>query len=411
MKYFRGIVAPCRESNPAQGAPTIRGEPQFAALQNPLTAPPTLYSGVDIFGTTQFSFPVIFDSGASGNLLSNFSQTTLHVPLTGETYSDVGIGGTEIFNVTPGTRLLLAPNSVGEAGADDITNFTAIGNYKFQAKQQDVNVGGFDMPFDIVGTPVLNQKVMHVVPNTTEFHTDGPYIDYMHSELLNTMPTKLASKGVFKIPLKYKNFVTLTSPPVTVDTNPTIQNVQVIDPRKPGNQQSAAQDWLLDTGGSVTIIGRNYATSIGINLATETPTTTVDVFGVGNVQRTLNGYVVQQLRIPLGNGDTLVYDNATVFVPADANTLPADLGGILGVNLLAPAFSMIDPNLGTPSDITASRYSDWYLDGPGHQLVLVDPNSTYAPTPEPTACVWLGAALVLMARCRRSRAITRCGLP
>jgi hypothetical protein len=98
----------------------------------------------------------------------------------------------------------------------------------------------------------------------------------------------------------------------------------------------------------------------------------------------------------------------TVYVPADTTTLPADLGGILGVNNFAPAFddvNVVDPNTGLPI-LTPSRYSDWYFDGPNSQLVLVDPTSDFVGSiPEPaTGLLLIGGASLWLRRRRRTAA-------
>lgn len=380
-----------------------------AAAFAPPTSPTNYYTASS--DPSSISIPVFFDTGASGNLLSQTNSSDLGIPLTGETYQDQGIGGVETFNVSAPTVLGIAPSqSIVDGTSDDPPSMTNYGTFKFQVRQQDQTdpIFGQPLPFDIVGTPVLRNTVLHVQPNTIDvdiFQTLTAQI--MHSELLNQMPTNLPSKGVFRIPVQWKNYLTpqqLTGP-VTVGQNPAIENVQIIDHRDPANAQTAPQEWLLDTGGSVTIIGRDYATAVGINLATETPVNTVTVFGIGSEQRTLNGYKIDELKIPLANGDSLVYTNMTVYVPADTDTLPADIGGILGVNNFAPAFENIDPNTGLPSDELPSRYSDWYFDGPDSQLVLVDPNSQFVGSvPEPTTAVMVLGAAGLFVRRRRPRA-------
>ena len=365
----------------------------FAALADPST-PTTYYTD-----GTDFSFPIFYDSGASGNLLSQFSSSTLNVPLTNESYSDVGIGGTEVFNVSQPTALALALSSA--PNPDDPAEYSSFGTYKFQVKKQDVMVDGvFAAPFDVIGTPTLRSRVMHVQPNQIDFSS---LTDMMHTEFLASMPTKaqLPAKGVFHIPIQYKNFVN-GAQPVTTESNPVIEGVKIQDIRKPSNQQSAPHEWLLDTGGSVTIIGRNYAAEVGIDLANETPVNTVTVYGVGNDQRTLNGYQIDHLDIPMANGDDLVYDNMIVYVPADNNTLPADIGGIFGVNNLSPSFESVDPTTGLPDQVD-SRYSDWYLNSPGNELVLVDPNSNFVGSvPEPVFGVALMGGVLMLRRRRRA---------
>ncbi|KKL15924.1 hypothetical protein LCGC14_2500740, partial [marine sediment metagenome] len=68
----------------------------------------------------KFSFPVILDTGASGSLLSEYMAggDMLDIPLTGETYQDVGIGGIETFNVSRPTGLLYASGAIGEPASE-----------------------------------------------------------------------------------------------------------------------------------------------------------------------------------------------------------------------------------------------------------------------------------------------------
>lgn len=382
-----------------------------AAAFAPPNSPTNYYTAIDpLSGDVSISIPVFFDTGASGNVLSQSNSSAFGIPLSGEHYQDQGIGGLETFNVSQPTVLGIAPSSTIVNGtSDDPASMTNYGTYKFQVRQQDPvdPTLGLPLPFDIVGTPVLRNTVMHVQPNTIDLDITQTFTaQIMHSELLTSMPTNLPSKGVFRIPVKWTNYLTPAQQtgPVTVGENPAIEGVQIIDGRKPASQQSAPQPWLLDTGGSVTIIGRDYATSVGINLDTETPVNEVTVFGIGDSQRTLNGYRVDELKIPMANGDDLIYTNMIVYVPADADSLPGDIGGILGVNNFAPAFETIDPNTGLPGDELPSRYSDWYFDGPNSQLVLVDPNSNFVGSvPEPAAGLLLiGGASLWLRRRRRT---------
>jgi hypothetical protein len=158
-----------------------------------------------------------------------------------------------------------------------------------------------------------------------------------------------------------------------------VPNVRVIDDRKPLNQQSSPSDWLFDTGASTTIIGTELAESMGIDLANEIPVGTVKVEGVGGRQRQLKGYRIDELIFPMINGDDLIFEDAIVFVP-EVGALPADLPGIVGMNLFAPAFSEQD-RIGLPTDTSPSRFSDWYVDSINGVLSLVDPGSSYVATP------------------------------
>ena len=166
------------------------------------------------------------------------------------------------------------------------------------------------------------------------------------------------TSGALHVPLSYQNFVTGSVPPST-STNPTIAGVRVVNSRKPTSQQSAPSNWLFDSGAAVTMVGRDLATAIGINLNTETPVATTTIMGIGGDIRTINGYQVQKLVIPLTGGDQLVFNNIVVFVPG-AGDLPADLPGIFGMNLINKSFSGMD-ELGNPLNLTNSPFNDWYV--------------------------------------------------
>ena len=136
-----------------------------------------------------------------------------------------------------------------------------------------------------------------------------------------------------------------------VDTanNPTIPGVEVIDHREPVGSTPPTSNWLLDTGSSITMVGQDMAAAIGINTATEVPTTTVQVMGIGsNSELTFNGYTIDKLVVPLIGGNQLVFNDIVVFVPG-AGALPANLPGILGMNLLGQSISGTDAD-GRPAE-------------------------------------------------------------
>ncbi len=360
----------------------------FAALANPDTG--EVYTS-DEFGSEEFSYPVIFDTGTSGNLMSNFVQSSLGVPLTGETYTDQGIGGMETFDVSVPTQLRLAPISVGEGGADNLNNYSTIGNYKFQVRRAE-NEGL--SPFDIIGTPILRNSVLKVQPNSIPYSSWLPTLDYMDSTLLSSMPTTLPGQS-FKIPIQYKNFVPIENPPVNVDFNPVIPGVQIVDSRKDPDQQSAPIEWLLDTGATVTIIGRDYASRVGIDLDNEEPLYDILVEGIGGTQVTLFGYLVDQIVLPLSdNGGSFIFKDAVIFVP-ESGALPGDLPGILGMNLLGQSFSEIDPLFGLPLDLQESPFTEWYIDSPGQALTL-----NMVPLPETLGLFLVGSFLAFLKKKR-----------
>jgi hypothetical protein len=352
------------------------------------------------FGITSFSLLAVLDTGASGCVLSatDAGPDGLNIPiLSNETYVDVGIGGNETFNISQLTPLILAPiglmASFDPFGTDpdpseNRSNYTTYGSYNFQIRQSDpLYAGIYPLNMNLVGTPVLNQYVMHVTPNSSGYTSMIPTVDYLVTDLLPAVPSDLPSSGVFRVGLSYENFVKDPTS-VSTSTNPIIHNIKLTL-----GQKDITSNWLFDTGGSVTMIGRDMAVNLGIDLSSD-PVTTTNVIGVGNVERTLFGYKVDSLAVPLANGDELVYKNIVVFVPEDG-ALPADLTGIFGMNLLNQSFPTADDIY----SLTDSPFSDWYVDPFNNQLVLV------LAVPEPTIFVMLFTAgtLILLWRVQRRR--------
>lgn len=354
----------------------------WAALAPPGTSPAVLD---DYYNDgVNFSYPVILDTGSSGMVLSELVGGSFAVPLIpGATYSDVGIGGIETFDVSQSTQLLLAPTSLDP---DTPANFVPYGNYNFQAKQQDSLFGSFD----IVGTPVMRSHVVRILPNSvTDLIGSGGIANLAETHLLPALPSNLPTRGVFRVPITYQDFVE-GDPLPTVEENPMVLGVRA---RAPGSAAVYTSDWLLDTGASTTIVSPQLATQIGINLSSAPVDTTI-IFGVGDQLVILNGYVLAELSLPLAGGDRLVFQDAVVYVP-QAGALPADLPGILGMNLFGRSFSTIDSFTGQTDEIP-SLFADLYIDsGPGHpsQFILIDPDSNYIPdVPQPGEFRWKTSA-------------------
>jgi hypothetical protein len=347
-----------------------------------------------------FALLVVLDTGASGCLLSqtNAGPGELNIPITGETYEDVGIGGTEMFHVSESTGLMLAPIGIMAIDplssydpSEDITNYSHYGDYNFQIRQSDPTyLGYYPIGVNIIGTPVLNNYVMHVTPNSSGYTTMIPTIDYLNTELLNEMPGDLPSSDVFRISLTYQDFVG-EGFPVTTSTNPVIENIKLTL----GDQEHTST-WLFDTGGSVSIIGREMATSLGIDLVDDPIADFIIVTGVGGEDRLLLGYLMDSLTVPLIGGDELMFEDIVIFVPEEG-ALPADLTGIFGMNLLNQSFAESDI-----FTLQNSPFSDWYVDPFNCEVVLVLGDSS---VPEPGTFVLLafGASIFLLRRIVRRR--------
>ena len=285
---------------------------------------------------------------------------------------------------------------------------TSYGDYKLQVRESDPQVDtglGFNATIMVntIGTPVLNQNVMHVRSAASPFPY---YMDNVGLSPVNYVPTDIVAKSsltgdltagssqlvlvpkvggtasAVHVPLVYKDFIDYNlnpKPAPSVANNPTIPNVAVTL----GNQTEKS-DWLFDSGSAITMMGRDLATSLGIDLSQPGVTFTT-VLGIGGAMPTFQGYQVDKLALSTTNGGTLNFDDVIVFVP-DASSMPADLPGIFGMNLLDDAFRSMDPDTGEEIHHVSSVFSDWYV--------------VPAAVPEPTtfALLVIAASMFLLRR-------------
>lgn len=321
----------------------------YAGFRNP--ADGSWYeSVVDILGElfVEFQVPVIFDTGASGALMSNSAQSAFGIPLTGETFDDIGIGGIETFNVTQPVELMLAYHDDILETTPEKAEFVSFGPVSMQARQSDPILTG---AVDVIGMPALIDHVMEVQPNSIGEFTLIPFIVYAKTRITNAMPELLPTTRMV-VPLEQFDFIDDPNPPVTVSTNPMVPDVRI---KFNAGDAGVTSDWLFDSGASVSIFGRDLAAAAGIDLVNDVPVTSVEVIGVGEVIRTLFGYELAELVLPMSNGDEMVYEDVVVFVPEDG-ALPADLPGILGNNLFHPSSSGTDIFGGIEQPSAFARY-------------------------------------------------------
>lgn len=141
---------------------------------------------------------------------------------------------------------------------------------------------------------------------------------------------------------------------------------------------TSPQDWLFDSGASVTIISKAVAGEVGINRSSPIVSTT-QIGGIGG-SILLNGYLVDQIILPSSNQTTLTFSDTVVYVvdwdgPAD---LPVGLPGIFGMNLINKSIDDVQDGLFIdylgyihPEYLSDSVFSEWYVDPFSSQLVLV----------------------------------------
>jgi autotransporter-associated beta strand protein len=355
----------------AQGSQATEITGGYGAVGNPSTG--AVYND----GTGDSSYAVILDSGSSGFLMSETVTDEFDVPLQpGQTYTETGIGGSEVENVTEPLTSYYAP--ISDSDPDNTSTMTSFGTYTFESRQSDPLEGY--VYFDIIGTPIIQNQVMVVTPSQTKNLFQSTLGALTAETVLQPTDPVLPTQGLYHIPITWTNFVTGTPVP-SEGLNPVVEGVTA---RGPSNTD-VANNWVFDSGAQFTIISPTYASQLGINMSD--PTSTITGEGVGGSTVTFDGFQITDITLPLSNGDSLVFDNPVVYVPVDT-TLPDGLTGILGENLWMQSTNKINQLTGKPKGTFAPLFSEWYLDGPGSQLVLYDPNSTY--NAGATALIWNG---------------------
>jgi hypothetical protein len=328
--------------------------------------------------------------------MSETVTDSFNVPLQSGTYTETGIGGSEVENITQPLTAYYAPAS--DADPDDTATMTAYGTYTFESRQNDP-IEGF-LYFDIIGTPIIQNQVMVVNPNQS-YNVVQDTLGFLTAQttLQSTAPV-LPAKGLFHVPVTWTNFVSGTPVP-SEGLNPVVNGVTARGP----SDTDVANNWVFDSGAQFTTISPTYAAQLGIDLSD--PIATIPTLGVGGSMVNFDEFQITDIALPLSNGDRLVFNDPYVYVP-EGTSLPAGLTGILGENLWMQS-AVIDPDTGEAIDTYAPLFSEWYLDGPGSQLVLYDPSSSYE-VPEPAAIAMLGLGLpALAARRPRRKSTSRPG--
>jgi hypothetical protein len=400
------------------------------------------------FEPSAFSFAAIYDTGASGMLLGTFHAAELGIPHTGnigipvvlnETYGDVGIGGTETFQVSQPTYVRLAPttlnsgdlsldiyddlfgggSSPGRNEIQEVGNYVSAGSspFKFQISSRNIP--------DIVGTPVLGNKIMKC--NLDDWRwvdiASQNFFTLANTEFVSSVPTAVAGATRFTLDLRMQNFVA-DNPPVSTAANPLVKDVILSH----NGTVLTTHNWLFDSGAQITIISKQMALDLGIDLENGA-IDDVDIAGVGSDTVNLSAYLVDHLVLPGrldpnapagSTPDELVFDNVTVFVSTDPEfDLPAELPAIFGMNLLSGTMGelitdnladgnwngVIDADIGNMNleDLDNwgifPNFSEWYFNGQDNTLTLF-----VVPLPGTFLLFAAGAMVPLL---RRRRAIGR----
>jgi hypothetical protein len=305
------------------------------------------------------------DTGASGILMSRETATQLGIAVDHRArFVDVGVGGPEHFGVSESLYLGLA--NIHVENPRDPRAYRMVGRARFQVK---ASMGGLLSPaVDIIGMPALKGKVV--------------VLDTAATNRLSYCAATLFAPGAPGIPaihvavgLRFQRFTNPRNPenipPLPVMApNPVIDNIVLHHHGK-----NSRATWLLDTGGTVSLISTEQAKRVGIfnrqGRPVIKPAFSLPVAGVGRTT-TIPGYQFDRLVIPLRNGRKLIFKNARLGVHdiryTDGETqTQRTLDGVFGVNFLCASAKMVGL---LPGDISETPFDKVVIDMPRAQMGL-----------------------------------------
>ncbi len=320
----------------------------FAALDQPQInayvatragGPPLL--GDDGFGDTSFNITAYFDTGASGILLSDQTFSTLSQPFNSPPeagmaksryptntgpfvmYQDVGVGGSDNFNVSQPIYLGLAKNSAG-ADVDNVQTYSTVYNQRFgpirtqigQAPSDPWDFEALLNEFDIIGTPAMQGKVVVMDPKPLDaFITTGdtnalfsplvqtyvynPHTPYSAATADSEPGIPPTNRHLRLSSASFNQFTQITpigAPGPTLNENPFIgpnpiaKLNGVAGDHTPGvtvsfNGQQSTGSFLFDTGAATSMISTALAANLHVRYVAGTQGTTdpkLEIYDVSN---------------------------------------------------------------------------------------------------------------------------------
>ncbi|UCD52244.1 MAG: hypothetical protein JSW27_06310 [Phycisphaerales bacterium] len=299
------------------------------------------------------------DTGASGILLSKETAQELGVALAPQAqFVDVGVGGAERFSVSE--PLLLGLAGYESPQARDPRAYQNVGRGRFQVKHA---AGLLGQAVDVIGMPALYKSV--VVLNTGATND----LSFCGAALKEPEDRSIPTPHV-TIKLRFVDFSNRKHPdnvpPLPVlAPNPVIDGL-VLHHR--GRQSKG--NWLLDTGGTISLISTHQARQLGIG-KDQTPAFTLPVGGVGSMT-TIPGYQFDRLVIPTLNDRHLVFTNVRLGVHDityvdEATQTERTLDGVFGSNFLCASAKMEGL---LPGDINQTLIDKVVIDMPEGILAL-----------------------------------------
>jgi len=299
------------------------------------------------------------DTGASGVLLSKETAQALGVAVTPQArFVDVGVGGAERFSVSE--PLLLGLADYESPRARDPRAYQNTGRARFQIKQAGGLLG---QAIDVVGMPALYKSV--VVLNTGATNDLGFCGAALKKPGDPSIPTPHVTIKLRFVDFSNREHPDNVPPLPVLAPNPVMDGLTLLHQ---GRQSQGT--WLLDTGGTISLISTRQARLLGIT-ESQTPAFTLPVGGVGSMT-TIPGYQFDRLIVPTTDDRNLVFTNVRLgvhditYVDEETQT-KRTLDGIFGSNFLCASAKMEGL---LPGDINQTLIDRVVIDMPAATLGL-----------------------------------------
>ncbi len=286
---------------------------------------------------------VLFDTGANANLLSYEHWTERGLLNTGDLFTVQGAGPDSV------DAAILQAYGFFAAGLDAIGPGEAVNTNRFLGASNirplgaTTSSGSAALP-SVLGT--ATSIFYTTVIRTDQVHTgsfggvdyDSPRVEMFTSRYAHDVPQIFDHR----LKVSYRSGGQ-TLPPVYVvgddlfgilPATPTASEALMVDDV---TVEHTAQDarttggrFLFDTGAQVTVISRDLAMDLSLNL--DQPEFSVEITGVGGTLQQVPGYTLDTLRLPAtGLGDMVLHDVPIIVINVPNDDQPLD--GIIGMNL------------------------------------------------------------------------------
>lgn len=322
------------------------------------------------------------DTGASGILLSRETAEAMGIVNDANAqFVDTGIAGNEYFNVSQPLYIGTADYNSPTPDNPDVYYLHGLWHFQVNQNYSDDIFGG---PLDVLGIPVMAGRTVVLTPiRDFDWFDDDIFGDFSFSvldsgdddwnwddwgdwddwdwefSLFNGAIMEPNDANIphtdFQVALRFEKFISPSNPenlpPLPVLAyNPVIDNISI---ERSG--LTSKGNWILDTGGSVSVISTDQAMALGLvdeegNPLVE-PDFDVPIGGIGG-EVDLPGYILDRLSVPTLSGFNLVFLNARVCV-TDIFIWEEDIGdfivldGVFGDNFLCDSIDLLTWDIST----------------------------------------------------------------